>query len=299
MSRWAVVIVVLLAAGIVGSLPLRAPSAARDTSEEILVRLAADGGVTVWVGPDSHNLREVALNSSRLGEGRAETSQATLEAMQPVLEELVETIGRDENGQTRAHMRIETAPLARTTWLMWLVQVGVDPRTQIARYDLSTRGNAESLTWVLPSDNALDPPPLYPDLSVRIVLPAGTPPETLALHVQRHVGLPARRGPFGPRNENLAQRRPAPMILECGLDQEGTPGPLQPLVAEVRRLRSLERERDVLWLLIAYPRGEAGGELPARTLIDLFGALQQVEGVRVKLGSDASLPDREPAQEDR
>ena len=292
MSRWLVVILVMLAAGIAGSLPLRAPQAARDTSDEILVRLAEDGGVSVFVGPDSLGLREVPLDAARFGDGNAATTRDTIAALQPVLVELAGSMERESNDTSRMHMRVETAPRARILWLTWLLQMGVDPGVGICQYDLSSRGSAETVTWVLPSDGYLavdgliHRPPVFPDMYVVIEPPAPDHLGRITLRVERfrRDEPRRRRGPFGPRGSEGAPPAFPTVTLECELDEEGTPTPLGPLVAAVRRLRGLEREPEALWLQLTYPDGEVGDGLPVRTLLDAFAALRGIEDVHVEMG---------------
>ncbi len=286
MSRWLVVILVTVAAGIVGSLPLRRPLAARDTSEEILVRLAADGRVTVWVGPDSHHMREVVPTSARFGDGDAETTQATIAAMQPVLDELAGRSERDEYGVSRARMRIEAAPRARWQWLLWLLQLGVVPTTDISQYALSTRGAEETLELQLPRDGQLESPPLLHDLYVRFARPpaGGRDALRLRLEVLDRSGIVCFVSSGASPNPKTVAGP-----LTVALDAHGTPDGLEPLVAATRLVRARDPREGDLWLLVApwFDRTTRG--VTARTLLDIFGALQQVEGLRVEFGQ-ASLP---------
>ena len=279
-ARTIAVLGLLVLAGLaVASLPLNPTAPGRDTSEELLVRIAQDGTVELWQGPDEHTQVRLPFPAPGFDLEDEARSGRTIEALRTRLRERTEAAERANMGLSRLTMRIEAAPRTPMRFVTWIIIVGAEPGIMIGDYALSTRGRRESTTFTLPRDARpqieLDAIPMAMLIDVALVREGQMLQLTISSVDDIEVaGEVEGEGPL-PWGTEGAQ------AVESMLDVEGTPQGLAAVVRELERRRAQAPGQPEVTVRINSPAPDL--VLPARATIDLMGAINSVGDLSLEL----------------
>ncbi len=273
MRRWLLIGALLVAAPIIASLPLLSVTAPRDTSQEILLRILADGAVELWQGPDEHTRAQLPFPADGFDLEDESRSARTVELLRTRLRELAAP--RSDTGQSSLALRIEAAPRIPVRFVIWAIIVGAEPGTLIGDYQLSTRGRQEVTVLTLPDDRrrGIELRPI----EMAILFDVGGVDEAgmLGLTISTTEDIDVVEEQRDPWRDESAR------TITSLVDADGTPLGIGGVTTELARLRALVPEQPEVIVELSGP--DPAVVLAARTMIDLMAAINGVEGLRLQM----------------
>ncbi len=275
MRRWVLIGALLLAAPIIASLPLLSVTAPRDTSQEVLLRITADGVLELWQGPDEHSQARLPFEVPGFVLGDEAGSGRSVALLRARLRELTDAAERLDTDVSRLTLRIESAPRTPTRFVTWAIIVGAEPDIVISNYRLSTRGRLESTALTLPSDRRPQIELTTVEMAILVDMDLVEEGRSLRLTISSVDDIELQD------EERLPWGSEGPRTIESMVAADGTPLGLAGVVHELERLRALVQDQPEVIVRIASPEPDV--VVPARAMIDLMAAVNSVADVDLQL----------------